>query len=155
MMYKNSVNKMNHKQRGLSIIEALAWLALFAIVILAVMKKINSGNAESRLSTSQDEISGLYSAASRFKGISPAYTGVSCDTLVTDKYYDVGWSSCSNVNPYGGSYTVAVNGSNPTHLDITSVITGDSAACKRLANSYSKVNTASCSGTTLTVTFTN
>lgn len=151
----NPMQNFKNKQRGVTIIELLVGLFIMGVVLFAVMKKVNQGNAESRFTQSQDEISGLYSAASRFKGISPAYTGVSCDTLVTDKYYDVGWSSCSNVNPYGGTYTVAVNGSNPTHVDVTSVITGDAAACKRLANAYSKIQVASCSGTTLTVTFVN
>lgn len=141
------------KQQGFTFIELMGVLLLIGILGTIAAQKYSSAALNTKISTVQGDISALYAAASRFKGISPTYTGVTCEKLVTDKYHDTNWTNCNGVNPFAGNYTVAPNASVPASVDITAIIT-DQAACRRLAATYSKIYTSTCSGSTLSVTFT-
>lgn len=140
------------RQRGLTIIEAMAWLVLFALIMLGVFKTISSGYDGQKESMTQQDIIDISAAALKMKNISPTFAGISCANLVTDKYIVNQWTSCTAVNPFGGNYTAGPNSSNAVHLDVTA--TGlPQEVCRRLANTFSKTTVASCSGSVLSVTF--
>lgn len=148
---KNCKNISFKKQRGLSVVEICAGIVIAGFILFGIMRGINAGYSDSKMSQAEKDINNIYAAALKKKGYSTTFAGITCDNLVTDKWLDNGWTSCTAVNPYNGNYT-AVPNSDPTRLNVTAVIS-DAAACRRLAETFNKLFTASCASTTLTVTF--
>lgn len=144
--------KLTNKQRGFTFLELMGVLVLIAILGSIAIRAYSSATINTKISNLQGDINALYAAATRFKGLSPTYTGVTCEKLVEDKYHDVSWTNCTGVNPFGGNYTVVPNATNATSVTIGATIS-DEAACRRVAAAYSKIYTSTCTGTTLAITF--
>lgn len=140
-------------QRGATLIEIMAYLVIAGFILFGVMRTIGSGNADAKQAQAEKDINFIFASALKKKGFSTTFTGVTCDNLIADGWLQVGWTNCTAVNPYNGNYTAAP-ASNPTQLTVTAQVLNDPPACRRLAETFNKIQTASCSSTTLSVTFT-
>lgn len=150
---KNLNIKTGSKQKGFTVIEIVAVLAVAIIILGLVVPKLMSGNNALAEQTINDHVISLANGAKKWRGIRPNYTGVTCAALINDDYVDQPWANCNGVNPEGGNYTVAPNGGNPNDLTITA--TGLTAeVCNRVErNLETSVLASGCAGGTLTVTF--
>jgi prepilin-type N-terminal cleavage/methylation domain-containing protein len=143
-------------QKGFSLIEIMAVLAIAALLVIGVLwsKQIVDDSLNSNQFTA--DIATLATQARAYRGLAPTYTGISVTALTGMGLLPTSWGAGSGVNPAGGDYTLAVNTSDSTRVDLTA--TGMSqVAClnveKKIEGSTDGGSSATCSSGTLTAVF--
>ncbi len=138
------------RQAGLTAVELIVGLAVLALVLLYAVPKVNSMYESKQEESLISDISMLVAGAKKMRGIRSNYTGVTCNTIVSQKYASMPFTSCTGANPQGGDYTISASGST-----LTVTATGlEANFCSRVENAIAPSSTtAACSGGTLTTTF--
>ena len=143
-------------QKGFSLIEIMAVLAIAAFLVLGVMwsKRIVDDSLNNNQFTS--DIATLVTQARSWRGLDPTYTGISVTALTGMGLLPTSWGAGSGVNPAGGNYTLAANATNATRVDLTATGMSQEACLnveKKIEGTTDGGNQASCSSGTLTAVF--
>ncbi len=159
---KENLPKRYKKQRGASLLDFIFWMGLAAIVIAGIAGMASTGKGKLKISSTLTDVTEIRSAVDAWAGAGADATGVSLTEICTEGY---GYSNAAwcNVNQYGGTYTVSVNSSHSTYVDIQiDNIEEDNVlalanqlapvSSERCAKADTDCSSVSTSGTTLTVT---
>jgi prepilin-type N-terminal cleavage/methylation domain-containing protein len=143
-------------QKGFSLIEIMAVLAIAALLVIGVLwsKRIVDDSLNSNQFTA--DIATLTTQARAWRGLDPTYTGISVTALTGMGLLPSSWGAGAGVNPAGGNYTLAVNSTDATRVNL--IATGMSTeGClnveKKIEGTTDGGNQASCSSGTLTAVF--
>ena len=143
-------------QKEFSLIEIMAVLAIAALLVIGVLwsKRVVDDSLNSNQFTA--DIATLTTQARAWRGLDPTYTGISVTALTAMGLLPSSWGAGAGVNPAGGNYTLAVNSTDATRVDLTA--TGMSTeGClnveKKIEGTTDGGNQASCSSGTLTAVF--
>lgn len=141
------------KNEGFTLVELLIVVAAIGVLSALVLNGMSRANQSSLAKRLNDEISLIAAQATAWRGASTAYTGVSMSVLEDQGMLKDGMGDTGN-NPAGGDYTVAVNGSDVTRVNIAATNL-DVETCNNVAHKMSGIAvSATCTGTapdTLTV----
>lgn len=150
-------SKTMGKQKGFATIEVVAAIVVIMLMALGIGPKVSAAFEKTNEKTIVDDINLIVIAALDKKSPNPTYAGVSISTLTADDYIKLPWGNGVGANPKNGNYTAGPNSSDARLLDVTVTGLQDAAQCTRLEDkleaSTNDANSASCSGTTLTLTF--
>ncbi len=145
------------KSKGFTILEVLIVVALLGILVAAGSSRLNNSNA-SESYILQDDISSLSAGAVKWAR-GRQYTGISVTVLCADGYVEglVCGAAADGVggNPWGGDYTIAVNGANANRFDITSTVVPINVGPGTARNyaDYARAAQYSAADETLTIVF--
>jgi hypothetical protein len=127
-------------------------IGLAALVLLTAYMVMKSEPLTSQVNeqlTLEDVLMIADGARSYKTAVNDGYTSVTMTFLSTDKYINSNFGDGSNMNPYGGNYTVGV-GATQGDLQVT-VSNIPAESCKRLQDKLAKYTVAVCASGVLTV----
>ena len=140
--------------KGFTLIELAIGLAVITVLILAI--SASSGIRDNaRVQSAAQSVQSLRSAAESYlAGGKLNYSGMDIATLKTNNLLPAGFSG-SGTNPWGGNYSIAVNGSDATRFDIAlgSLAQTDAAKLTSYFNNTANNSNYDSSSKTWTVTF--
>lgn len=143
-----------NRSKGFSMIELVVVLVIVAGLLFVLWPKIEQvmGMGDSgKLNTQVGEIQ---QGAMMYKQRQNVYTGISMTVLDAQGFVSDRMGDGTAINPWGGNYTVAADGSDPTKYIITATGIQDAKAGARIAADYAvSADSATFSGTTLTLKF--
>lgn len=110
-MQRSNLNKMVvfNKQRGVSIVELLIWLALAALVIIGGVIGANSFIAGNKTRQETEELPVIFTKIQKVYSQSASYNGMTLAILINNRVFpaDRVTSATTVVNRFGGAVTVA------------------------------------------------
>jgi len=142
------------RQRGFTLLEVGLAVVVSMLVIAAAAMAFTTQRAKASVKSAVEGVNYIYQASQDWASTRPNFTGVSCAALVAQNLLPQVLGSCTGTNPWGGNYTVAVNGSNSARVDITltNVPTGPGAQMVDKLTPFATATPSYTSGT-FTVTF--
>ena len=146
------LRRLINNKKGFSLIELAIGVALLAVLVGAVVA--GSGMMpKMKVQRESDTVNSLRTAAQNYLTASQTtYTGVSITVLKTAGYLPN--FNSTGTNQWAGNYTVAVNGTTATSVDISLTNVPDAATGTLLTNNFpSAVCTYTASTKTWTATF--
>ena len=153
---RNFKSPMLRKQKGFTLVEIAIVIVMGAVIVLTALEGVTVIQEKRKVSQAVTQVTQVYQAASDWRATRSSYTGISMTVLNDRKLLPSTISTGTSVNPWGGNISIAANGSNVGLVDITftNVPTGVSSQLEdKLEPSSSGGNTASVSGTTVTVSY--
>lgn len=144
------------KQKGLTFIELTISIAIGLTIIIAVVAGVRNILISSEVSGAVTDVNYIVQGAVGYRTNTSSYTGVSMAVLNASQYLPTIIGGGVGANPWGGNYTIAVNGSDASKMDITitNVPAGVSTRLESIMEPTTDGgNSAVVSGTTVTVTY--
>jgi type IV pilus assembly protein PilA len=149
-------SKFNSKARqgGFTLLEVGLALVVAMLVIAAAAMAFTTQREKAGVKSAVEGVNYLYQAAQDWASTRPNFTGVSCAVLVAQNLLPQALGTCTASNPWGGDYTVSVNGSNSARVNITltNVPNGPGAQMVDKLTPFASATPTFASGT-FTVTF--
>ncbi|GBK99868.1 hypothetical protein VH1709_contig00039-0024 [Vibrio harveyi] len=107
----------SRKQAGFSLMDFVFWMGLAALVAAGVVGMAASGKGKQKIGATVTDVTEMRAATDAWVGGIPDATGVSLTEICKEGY---GYSKAAwcRVNQYGGTYTVTVNTSNKSLIDV-------------------------------------
>ena len=98
-----------NKQRGVSIVELLIWLALAALVIIGGVVGANSFIAGNKTKQETEELPVIFTKIQKVYSQAASYNGITLGTLISNRVFpqDRVTSATTATNRFGGAVTVA------------------------------------------------
>jgi Tfp pilus assembly protein PilV len=145
---------LKSKQKGMSLIEVGLAIVVALIVIAAASALFSTQREKAHVKAAVEGVNYMYQAAQDWASVRPNFTGVSCAVLTAQSLLPQILGDCTGDNPWGGNYTVAVNGTNAARVNITltGVPNGPGAQLVDKLTPFASVTPTFASGT-FTVTF--
>jgi prepilin-type N-terminal cleavage/methylation domain-containing protein len=145
--------KLIKVSKGFSILEISIVIVVMAVIMLAMMPRVqsmlNSGRIDAMYSHIEEFRRGMGECRARFNTFTNCtVANLNNEGLVADKLID----NMATANPWGGSYTITPAAQTWT-LAVAGIITAE--ACERSETTINQYGgmTATCAGTTLTIVF--
>jgi type II secretory pathway pseudopilin PulG len=107
------------KQKGFTLLEVGLAVVVALLVIAAAAMAFTTQREKASVKNAIEGVNYIYQAAQDWASVRPNFTGVSCAILVAQNLLPQVLGDCTGDNPWGGNYTVAVNGSNSARVNIT------------------------------------
>lgn len=146
--------KIVNKQKGFTLIELSIVLVLIVGLTITFWPQLAQMFGIGDAAKARAQISEIQNGAYLFKQRNNVFTGISMSVLDDQGYVSDRMADGTARNPWGGNYTIAVDGADATRYTVTATGVQNSDIGAQLAADYSTsaVN-ADFNGTTLTVTF--
>ncbi|HAH20144.1 MAG TPA: hypothetical protein DCL49_04475 [Candidatus Omnitrophica bacterium] len=137
---------------GFTLIEIVITIAIIAILLSAI--GVGSGvMGNAKVNSAAQSVKQLHTAAQSYIAAgNMTFTGISAAGLVTSKFLPDGFSATAS-NPWGGDYTVAVNASDSSKVDIALTSVPADAGTRLSALFKNSASATTYVGTTWTATF--
>ncbi len=135
-----SIRNIFKSNKGFSLIELSIAIVILGILVGAVV--VGSGlSTKAKIQHETDTMNTLVVAARNYLNASQTtYTGVGIAGLQTSNYLPSTFNATTG-NSWGGAYTVAVNGTDATKVDISVVGIPDAATATLLSNNFASMAT--------------
>jgi len=145
---------LKNKQAGFTLLEVGLAVVVALLIIAAAAMAFTTQREKAQVKSAVEGVNYIYQAAQDWASTRPNFTGVSCATLVTQQLLPKIIGDCTGDNPWGGDYTVTVNGGNSARVNIvlTNVPTGPGAQLVDKLTPFATSAPTFASGT-FTVTF--
>ena len=101
---------IHSKQRGFTLIEVGIALAIGLVIIMGVARSIQVNQLKLQTAKAVQDVQAILVAAVDFRSGRNDYTGVKIGGMMLGKDIKGGNGNGTGANPWGGNYTVAVNG---------------------------------------------
>lgn len=143
---------LRKSKKGFTLIEIVITIAIIAVLISAIGVGAGvMGNA--KINTAAQSVKQLHTAAASYIAAgNMTYTGISVAGLITSKFLPDGFSGTAS-NPWAGDYTVAVNASDSSKVDVSLTSVPADAATRLSALFKNSASATSYTGTIWTATF--
>lgn len=151
-----TIRKVHDGQRGWTLLEIVITLGIACLLMTFVVMAATGVYTTARITSAQESVNQMYAAAlscwvARGK---TSYTGISIEELVNDGCLPSSFTGNGN-NPWGGDFSISVNASDPSKVDIS--LTGvPNDAGEELRKQFARKASAAnydAAGRALTVTF--
>ena len=130
---KNEVSRRSKK--GFTLIELMAVIGVMGLLMAVVLIGASSSRKTAQISTTAQQIQLIYSACHAWVGNGRVnYTGITLPGLQNAGYLPTTLNS-----PYGGTYTVAVNATDATQVDVSITKIPDQATHDEIASALSSI----------------
>jgi len=145
---------LKSKQGGFTLLEVGLAVVVAMVIIAAAAMAFTTQREKASVKSAVEGVNYIYQAAQDWASTRPNFTGVSCAVLASQNLLPQILGDCNGDNPWGGNYSVAVNGSNSARVTITltSVPNGPGAQLVDKLTPFSSAAPTFASGT-FTVTF--
>jgi type II secretory pathway pseudopilin PulG len=142
------------KQGGFTLLEVGLAVVIALLVIAAAAMAFTTQREKAAVKSAVEGVNYIYQAAQDWASTRPNFTGVNCAILVAQNLLPSALGDCTGDNPWGGNYTVAVNGGSSASVNITltNVPAGPGAQLVDKLTPFTTVTPTFASGT-FTVTF--
>jgi len=142
---------MRKNKKGFTLVELLAVIGIVGVILGVVLVGSSSARTTAKISTTVQQIQLIYGACQSWVGNGRVnYTGISLTTL-----QNAGYLPSNLLNPWGGTYTVSVNGSNSNRVDIQTTQIPNQETHNEIASALSSIKSSdSYTASSKTSTFT-
>ncbi|HRR95397.1 MAG TPA: type II secretion system protein [Candidatus Ratteibacteria bacterium] len=125
----------SRSKKGFTLVELMAVIGVIGVLMAVVLVGASSSRKTANISTTAQQIQLIYSACQSWLGNGrTAYTGISLNALQA-----AGYLPATLNNPYGGTYTVAVNATDATQVDVSPTKIPDQATHDEIASALSSI----------------
>lgn len=141
-------------QQGFTFIEVLTVLSIIALATIGSLALRDWAVGNSRVSEAKSQIITIQSGAQLWRPRTGDLSGISVSAMSAIAAVPETWGSGSNINPWGGDISVAVDGADTARYVITVSGIEQAAEGARLAHDFTEYAVeSSFSGGTLTLKF--
>jgi prepilin-type N-terminal cleavage/methylation domain-containing protein len=124
------MNARKNNKKGFSLLELIIVMVVMGTMAIVVVNNTKGSSESGQITSAMQSVSAIQTASMQwFADNGNAFTGVSVGTLVTSKLLGEAFTGTS-ANPWGGNYSLAVNGADAAKADLTITAVPGTAATK-------------------------
>jgi len=146
---KNMKRRLKN-QKGFTLLELIVVMIIIIVIASQVLASFKGASANGRIAAAMNSIKSIQTASMNyFNNNGGNFTGISVSSLVSGNYLPGAFTGTGS-NPWGGNYTIAVNGNNNTQFNLTMTNVSQTDATtlnSNLQNSAQAVNYVASSST--------